>query len=190
MQGDAVSGRCSRSMPGRVFGQGLGPAGISTLLLVACLSACNWKGGASNQPAGASPAASKDVWRSVPTSIRISSSSRFVRRDKGLLLEARVEAADEMGDTTKATGTLQFEVVRVKSGGSKSLGERLYQWEVKLLNIDDQRGHYDAVLRAYLFELSVDDMPANVKRVLLRATLHVQGGPRLIADAQIPVTGR
>ncbi len=71
-------------------------------------------------------------------------------------IDARVEALDAFGDTTKAFGDFHFELYKFKPNTADSKGLRLGVWEEKLLDPKVNRTHWDEINRAYQFKLKCD----------------------------------
>jgi hypothetical protein len=71
-------------------------------------------------------------------------------------IDARVEALDAFGDTTKAFGDFRFELYKFKPNAPDPKGLRLGVWEEKLLEPGANRTHWDESTRTYEFKLKCD----------------------------------
>jgi hypothetical protein len=157
-----------------------------TMSLAALVLTAFWLAGCELFKGGhASPAAvAGDHWQIRPASVRVYPSTRFVRYDDKIALEARVEFQDELGDPLKAVGTLRFEIFRLNRLGIAEQ-KSLYSWHADMLTRNANKEHYDAVTRAYLFRLGIEQLPPDLPRVLLRVMFTPPSGPRLEAEAVI-----
>lgn len=122
-----------------------------------------------------------DYWQIKPVAMRIYPSSRFVVQNRDAVLEARVEFFDEAGDSTKAVGDLRIELFRVERTGEAQTMYRLYEWEVPVRTLKQNREHYDPITRAYLFRLRLDNPRVAAQPVRLQATFTPPRGNRLEA---------
>ncbi|MEM6457919.1 MAG: hypothetical protein AAF710_00845 [Planctomycetota bacterium] len=146
---------------------------VCSLLLVGCVDA---KG------PGADTAASErdgDGWQPTPVALRIYPSTRFVNEAGTPLLEARVELFDEMGDSTKASGLLRFELFAAGQVPGIEVGRLLYSWDIALATLEDQRRYYDPITRGYLLRLRLESAEATRRQVRLRVTFQPATGQRM-----------
>ncbi len=156
---------------------------LTTLVLMIATAGCAWKGGDNPAPTAEPP---QNGWQATPAKIRVYPSTRFVRDGDAIVLEARVELLDEMGDSSKGVGRFNFELFPPPRARLDPVGTRLYAWTVELLTLEDQRGAYDPIARAYLFRLKVDGSGVAGKDTVLHVTFVPAAGPRLEAQATIP----
>lgn len=161
---------------------------LAVALLLAVSVSCDlqWKGGKSRSGRGVAPFADGDRWRPGPASIRIYPSSRLAVHDGQWFLEGFVELLDDMGDSVKGVGTLQFELFRATTLETEGPGQRLYVWNVRLHTLADQQRHYDATLRTYQFRLKIYALPNDVEEVVLRVMYENEEGYRMDAEARLP----
>ncbi len=127
-----------------------------------------WKG--DNAGRRTPTANDNQAWRIKAAQVRVYPSTRFVRIDEQLLLEARIEFLDELGDSIKASGTFVFEVFDAGRVVDAVDAKRLYSWRVEMLTKKANAEYYDPVTRAYLLRLSTEALPANQKQVVFRVT--------------------
>ncbi len=161
---------------------------LSTVLVlgaVAFLAGCEMKGDWVR--ARSSEPAAEGQWQIKPVRIRVYPSTRFVQYDDQLALEARVEFLDEMRDPMKAVGRLRFEVYAANRDGEIVDQKRMFSWDVDMLTLEDNQEFYDAVTRAYLFRLGVDQLPRELERTVVRVTFMPPAGERLEAMAVVMV---
>ena len=150
------------------------------------MSGCVWKGGPPTTDHLAPPGFDQ-VWRSRPQHMRVYPSTRFVQDGSGSVLEARIELTDEMGDPVKGTGRFRLELFTHSQAGHTGMGRRLYSWDVSVLTLADQRLHYDAITRAYLFRLRLDETQTAASHTVLQVTLMASEGWRLESQATLPM---
>ncbi len=118
-------------------------------------------------------------WRADPVSMRIYPSTRFVMESEKPLLEARIELFDAMGDSIKSSGRVRAELFAVSDSPSKTIGHRLYIWNISLQTLEDQQVYYDPITRGYIFRLKLDEFDIAMKSTLLRMTFTLPTGNRL-----------
>ena len=154
------------------------------VMLVLALSpcACQWKGSAGQ---GAGDHEALGVWQIRPVSIRVYPGTRFVREPNGVLLEARIELSDAMGDPIKGVGHFRLELSTFDPTDPRKVTAPLYQWQVPLLTMEENREHYDGVTRTYSFRLELDNPDAAAQRVQLRVTFEPVTGPRLTSTSLV-----
>lgn len=142
---------------------------------------CTFKGDTD----GGYSAALDDVWRPVPVAMRIYPATRFVRDQGKVLLEARIELFDEMGDSVKAPGVVYFDLFDSQGPTGQESNQRLYTWEVQIGTLEQQTEHYDPITRGYLFRLEVDTARVARRRTLLRAVFSPVDGERVTAESYV-----
>jgi len=152
--------------------------------LMCCMSGC-LKGDRCAAGASGELSGEPSIWTPTVQSIRIYPSTRYVREGDKVMLEARVEFVDQMGDTVKAGGDMRFDLWPLDVNSGQTGGELIYEWTVPLRTIAKQREHYDPITRTYTFRLKIDrpDLvrrPTNLHAVLIPAT-----GQRLEANATV-----
>jgi len=128
-------------------------------------------------------------WVIKPAELRVYPSTRFVRWEGELVLEARIEFVDELGDPIKAVGVLRFEVFRADRAGAIVDAKQLFMWDQTLLTKEENETYYDPVTRAYLFRLGVDRIPSELQHVVLRVQYTDPAGERLVTSAVIQTPG-
>ena len=128
---------------------------------------------------------SVDVWRPLPKSIRVYPSTRFIQEKGRAILEARFELFDEMGDSVKAPGTFQIELHSIDETLGNVPHRLLYTWNAQTLTLDQQREHYDPIIRGYLFRLGVENLRIAKQATLLKVVFTPVEGSRLEADKVI-----
>ena len=162
---------------------------LGGLLACAALSAapagCAFKG---TRPFFVPPAARQELWQPRPVRVRVYPASRFVadQNRKRVVLEARIELLDDMGDSIKSVGEFHFELLGEPGRGRTTLDRRLYTWDVPLLTLRQQQSHYDKVTRTYLFRLKMDDAFSPSKDTTLKVWFVPSGGHRLEAETTMP----
>jgi hypothetical protein len=91
-------------------------------------------------------------------------------------IEAVVEFSDRFGDTTKAAGTLLFELFTYREAFPDHRGNRVVQpWIGDIETVDEQQAHWDRASRAYTFQLAWPDIRVS-KSYVLTATFEPVGG--------------
>jgi hypothetical protein len=157
---------------------------MSAALILAAGSGC--------EPATTAPPPSVDrptstdrYWRSVPISIRVYPSTRFIKESGRAILEARFELYDDMGDPVKYAGAFRIELLSVDEALGNTPRRLLYTWNADVMTLDQQREHYDPIIRGYLFRLGVDDLRIARQTTLLKVTFTPVDRPRLKGEAVI-----
>jgi hypothetical protein len=154
-------------------------------MVLMILPGCTWKGGQGDFR-GEGDLGSR-VWRAKPVRMRVYPSTRFVQEGDRSILEARLELMDEMGDSVKGAGRFRIELFAGGWVDIPGVGQRLYDWEVETLKLADQRLYYDAITRAYLFRLRLDDNTTALRSALLHVMYASPDGARLEAHAVLPL---
>jgi hypothetical protein len=91
-------------------------------------------------------------------------------------IEAVVEFSDRFGDTTKAAGTLLFELFAYREAFPDHRGDRVVQpWIGEIITAPEQEAHWDRASRAYTFQLAWPQIHAN-RTYVLTATFEPIGG--------------
>jgi len=159
------------------------------VLLLACMlcvitSGCEpgTTGTPTQATAGAKPGR---YWEPLPTSIRVYPSTRLIKEEGRAILEARFEITDEMGDSLKSPGAFLIELFSVDESQGNAPRRLLYKWHTKVLSLEDQREHYDPIIRGYQFHLGIDDLSIAKEMTLLQVSFTPVGQPRLKAEAVI-----
>ena len=124
-------------------------------------------------------------WQPKPVSIRIYPSTRFVEQDGKPILEARIELFDEMGDSVKSSGSIRLELFAIGEDERRTVGARLYRWDINQTTIDDQRRYYDPIIRGYVYRLELDDVELTRRPTLLRVVFQPTQGPRLVTEDRV-----
>jgi len=161
---------------------------MSFILAAAVLSAGLLTGCVSKGRLGGAPASSTmaDAWWPRPVSVQVFPSTRFVREGQAIILEARVQLTDELGDSIKAPATYYFDLNAGPAG--QSAPRRLFSWQINVTSLEDQVEFFDPVTRSYLFRLRVTDISQVRDAAQLSVVAVPDGGDRLGASA--PVTRR
>ncbi len=137
---------------------------------------------------GAGPTArtlDADAWTAQPTAIRIYPTTRFVGENGVLLLEARIEVFDQMGDSFKTSGAVRLEISAAGETPGVTTGQLLYRWDLVLNDLEAQQKFYDPVTRTYLFRLKIDNADVTQRRTRLGVTWQPPAGPRLTDEQAI-----
>lgn len=149
------------------------------------IAGCTFKGDIARQKALARE--DGDQWRPHVVDMRVYPSSKFARVDQQLIVEARVELLDQMGDSIKSSGVAQFQLNTTGYVSGSSESRSLYKWDITLDSLEDQRTYYDPITRAYLFRLKLDQHAAPQVPTSLQVVFTLPNGQRLSAQATLPV---
>jgi hypothetical protein len=124
----------------------------------------------------------------APVKIRLHPLSRIIPAEKETpaSVEARLEFTDQFGDISKSVGTARFELFAYDPIAIAHEGKRLGQWDESLTTPDDNRNHWDAITRTYLFKISPDGSIAGHDRVVLAATFTLPNGEKLSDEIILP----
>ena len=147
------------------------------------LAGCAFKGDLANEAASRNEGSS---WRASPVTIRVYPSSKFARVEEQLIIEARVELIDEMGDPTKSSGIVLFQLKTAGKASGRSEPKQLYKWDIRLMTLEDHQAAYDPITQAYLFRLKCDQKNAPTVPTTLHVTFIRPQGQRLDAQAILP----
>jgi hypothetical protein len=97
-------------------------------------------------------------------------------------IEAVLEFDDQFDDSTKAEGSIIFELYDMRKGFADDRGERLVEpWTAHLGTADEQRAHWRREVGAYSFLLSYGNIQPGHNYVLT-ATFEPLNGKRLFAQ--------
>ena len=89
---------------------------------------------------------------------------------------------DAYGNQIKAPGTFRFELCERTRRSARILGKRHQRWtDIQLINPRENQNHWQDYLRAYEFELNIDN-PLLVKDYVLQATFFLPNQNRLTAE--------
>ena len=121
----------------------------------------------------------------TPAKMRLHPLSRFTPTPP--VLEARVELTDQFGDIGKGVGTIVFNLFAYDALSFDHKGKRLGQWPASLTTPQENRDHWDAITRTYLFKLPLEgNAPDSRTSLLLIATLTIPNGEQLTDDITLP----
>jgi hypothetical protein len=126
-----------------------------------------------------------EAWLPTPVAVRVYPSTRFVRERQRVLLEARVELLDAMGDPVKWPGQARLELLAATSTRPIRTTGRLYGWSVDLRSRKQQSRHYDPVTRTYFFRLMIDDAAVTERPTVLRVEYSPPDTPRVSDEAAV-----
>jgi len=150
---------------------------LSVGLSAGCVSKGRLGGDTATQPVAA------DAWWPKPVAVEVFPSTRFVRENGDIILEARVQLTDELGDSIKAPSAFYIDLFAGPVG--EAAPRRLYSWQVNVWTLEDQIEFFDPVTRAYLFRLRVADISQVRDTAQLSIVVLPEGGERLNATARI-----
>lgn len=157
------------------------------LILCVVVLACEPKGKTRVQPTQLPPPQS-DMWVLRPVRMRVYPLTRYVHTPQQTILDAKIELFDEMGDSVKGVGQFRLELFVSEAAGDDAVGERLYQWDIPMQTLQDQRQCYDAITRTYRFRLKLDGRQAPHSGTSLRVVFITPNGERL--EAQMDLSGK
>lgn len=129
--------------------------------------------------------AADGLWHPAAMDMRIYPSSRYARIDNQLIIEARVEFVDEMGDPTKDSGRLRFELHHASKASDSDISQPLYQWDINLSSLEDHQATYDAITQAYLFRLKLNQYQPPAEPTTLSVIFMRPATNRLEASATL-----
>jgi hypothetical protein len=124
--------------------------------LIIALAGCAADGGrAGTLPSNADEALLD--WPFWPAGMRVHPASRLVieQETSQAFIEARLEFTDALGDTSKAVGVMEFDLLvpALPSGASNPV----LSWALPLNTLEGNAQHYDGITRTYLFRLSLGE---------------------------------
>jgi len=103
-------------------------------------------------------------------------------------IEARVEAIDYFGDTTKAFGTFRFEMYQFRPHQADPRGKQISQWAVALTDLETNLQYWDSISRTYKFPLAWDQ-PIPVGNKFVLRVVFTGGDGRRLDDQRVFVSG-
>ncbi len=165
---------------------------ISSVLL---LTGCQWKGGpgASTTPSdGQGTMATGDstgAWQPQPVVMRVFPGGGLRQQNGQWQLEVRLELLDAMGDAVKASGEYRFELLSRFRLGEAAGGDRLAEWEVAVLSLEQHRKRYDPITRTYEFTLNLEAVPPVDEPMLMTVIFAPVQGNRLSGRAKVGQRG-
>lgn len=133
-------------------------------------------------------AAAAEDWPFKPARMRVHPFTSIDRDEASgdLVLEARVELLDPMGDPTKGVGDFRFELYAEPRQASRAgEGRRLAHWRVPMRTVEKSGRFYDPITRTYSFKLKLEEPPPREQRLELVAQLTMADGQRLRGEAPI-----
>ena len=152
---------------------------LSSVLLLSAVTACQGFG----KP-GAKKLTGAGMDMFTPVKMRLHPLSRLITSPP--TAEARLEFTDQFGDIAKSVGTAHFELFAYDVIAFAHKGQRLGQWDESLVTPDDNRNHWDAITRTYLFKLSPDGALSGHDRVVLGVTFTLPNGEQLSDEITLP----
>ena len=153
---------------------------LTPMFLAGALIVTGCKGDPTQQP-HTNPTGG-DYWRIKPAQMRVYPSTRFVVNEGQVVLEARIELFDEMGDSVKGVGHFHLEL---HTAGEKKASKRLYTWDVSARTLAEQRRYYESITRAYLFPLKLHSDKAPDREVSIEVIFTTPRGRRLVTQAKL-----
>ena len=96
-------------------------------------------------------------------------------------LDVRVQAKDGFGDHTKAFGNFRFELYHY-TGGADNKGDRIAVWNQDVLEVVNNRKHWDKYLPGYHFKLGWNQAIPVGRKLVLEATFDSPFTQRLTAE--------
>jgi hypothetical protein len=100
-------------------------------------------------------------------------------------VHARIQARDSFGDSTKAFGTVRFELYQFLEQNQRRHGPRVGQWEISIAQPRANLTHWNRHFRSYEFKLACDKPLPTGRRFVLVATFTSPFTPRLSAQREI-----
>lgn len=152
---------------------------LSCILLLSLTAACQGLG----KP-GAKKLAGAGMDMFTPVKMRLHPLSRILPNPP--TIEARLEFTDQFGDIGKSVGTAHFDLFAYEALALSHKGKRLGQWNASLITPEDNRDHWDAITRTYLFKLSPGDALGRNDQFVLAATFTLPNGEELSDDITLP----
>ncbi len=135
-------------------------APVAMALLLAPVCGCNWDASTNKWSWGAGTGAKTPVPDPInltlPKTISFHpfTGSRVFGESGGVQgIDARLEAKDAFGDSTKAFGEFRFELYRYKPNSPDPRGQQLATWEENLTDPKKNLTHWDGFTRSYEFKL-------------------------------------
>lgn len=132
-------------------------------------------------------------WPFMPVAMRLHpfTAVEFDEINQQVVLDARVELLDRVGDMTKGVGKFRLEMysASTRASSSRVQDELLYVWNVEMLTLAENQQYYDPITRTYAFRLKMDHVPPPGTRVRLFGQFTDTIGQRL-EDSSNLVIGR
>ena len=154
---------------------------LSCLFLLSLTAACQGLGKPGSKKL---TGAGMDMF--TPVKMRLHPLSRLIAAPPPPSVEARLEFTDEFGDVGKSVGNVHFELFAYDTIAFAHKGKPLGQWDEHLTTPDDNRNHWDAITRTYLFKLSPDGALTGHDHVVLTATFTLPNGGELSDEITLP----
>lgn len=142
-------------------------------------------GRVSDNPADAD---GEPAWHPQAVAVRVYPTTRFALSEGQVVLEARIELVDAMGDPVKASGLFAVALEGSDPVGLTPQDRTLYRWQISVRTLDDQKRHYDPVTQTYLFNLKLREMAAPREAVVAKASFTTLDGK--VLQGQMTVEGR
>lgn len=139
--------------------------------------------------------AGASVWPFVPVDIKIHPFTTFQEstdEDMPMLLEARIQMLDRVGDDTKCVGTFRFDLFQAHSErttATSDKGERIAMWDVSVQSLDDNIQYYDSITDTYVFQLGIDPTPSFKRPLTLVVHFTDPGGRHIVTESRINKSG-
>lgn len=114
----------------------------------------------------------------TPRALRLHPLTRVAAEADKATLEVRLELTDQFGDVTKSPGTATFVLYAAPPLGSRRALDR---WQVSLETPQENKAHWDAITRTYLFQRPLSEAARGEKRLELSAEFALRSGQTLTA---------
>ncbi len=121
----------------------------------------------------------------TPVAMRLHPLSRLTSSTAVQVIEARVELTDQFGDVGKGVGTLAFDLFAYSAIIPNHKGAFLGHWDASLSTAAENRAHWDAITRTYLFSLPLANK-IEPGKLLLLATFTLPNGEHFTDDLTLP----
>lgn len=157
---------------------------VALVALMTALVGCDT---VSFKGAGARASVPAGEWPFAPVSMRVHPFTAIEKQGEGedaaLVLEARLELVDQLGDVTKGVGAWRFELYGDRGRGQSR--ERLEVWEAPMTTLAENARHWDPITRTYAFRLRLSEQPDIDRELTLVAQLTDPRGNHLIAEGEV-----
>lgn len=148
---------------------------VTAMLALAAMCGCNWDAAANRWSWGAETVGTTPVPAPInltlPKTISFHpfTGSRVFGESGGIQgIDARLEAKDAFGDSTKAFGEFRFELYRYRPNSQDARGQQLATWEENLMDPKKNLLHWDSFTRSYEFKLRWDQpIPIGEKFIMV-----------------------
>ncbi len=97
-------------------------------------------------------------------------------------IDVRIQAMDAYDDATKAFGKFRFELFRFRPNSSDPKGPRLAVWTVDVGRFEENRRHWNSIMRTYQFKLGWDEPVPVGQKLVLTATFDSPFSNRLFHE--------